>query len=248
MDKIFNKLHSYDIMGYLIPGIFTLTYIVFGLSLLNYSTYLFDKNIITDSIVFFVLCYYIGLINQEVGFFIEKYELKKSFKDTYSHNILKRNSQIISLQDKIKCWNIIRDHFKIPIDLHIKDKKQLNAKINEYGQNCYVQCRESLKYLYRNSNILNQSEVFNIHYGMSRNLLVSSLLSILYFSIITILLIYQNNHINIIALALTILSYVCSKMLYKRTQRYAKYHVSNTIKLYLTTYDNTESPSINITR
>ena len=142
----------------------------------------------------------------------------------------------------------MRDHFKISIDLHIKDTKHLNDKISEYGHNCYVQCRESLKYLYRNSNILNQSEVFNIHYGMSRNLLASSILSMLYFSIITILLTYQNNYINIIGLTLTILSYVCSKMLYKRTQRYAKYHVTNTIKLYLATYDNTESPSMNITR
>ncbi len=248
MDKIFNKLHSYDIMGYLIPGIFTLTYIIGGVSLLGYPVYLFDKNILTDSIAFFVLCYYIGLINQELGFFIECFELKRIFKDTYSNNILKKESKIISMQDKIKCWNIMRDHFKIPIDLHIKDTKQLNDKISEYGHNCYIHCRESLKFLYRNANILNQSEIFNIHYGMSRNLLSSSLFSMLYFSIITIFLTYQTNQINIIGLILTILSYVCSKMLYKRTHRYAKYHVSNTIKLYLATYDNTESPSINISR
>ena len=76
MDKIFNKLHSYDIMGYLIPGLFTISYVVYGLSMLQYSIDLFDKNIFTNSIVFFVFCYIAGLIIQEIGSMIERYELK----------------------------------------------------------------------------------------------------------------------------------------------------------------------------
>ena len=43
---------------------------------------------------------------------------------------------------------------------------------------------------------------------------------------------------------LVFIMYFCSKLLYRRTQRYAKYHVNNTIVLYLATYDNSEAPQI----
>ena len=248
MDKIFNKLHSYDIMGYFIPGLFTISYVIFGLSLLKYSINLFDKNIFTNSIVFFVFCYITGLLIQEIGSIIERYELKKIFKDTYSENILKKDSQIIPLTDKIKCWNILKKHFKIPIDLHIKDKNKLSNKIGEYGHICYTRCRETLKYAYRSANILNQSEIFNIHYGMSRNLLVSTLLGIIYFSIITIFLTLKTGQVYILCMILFLIMYFCSKLFYRRSQRYAKYHVNNTIALYLATYDNLEAPQIITTR
>ena len=230
MDKIFNKLHSYDIMGYFIPGLFTISYVIFGLSILKYSINLFDKNIFTNSIVFFVFCYIAGLLIQEIGSIIERYELKKIFKDTYSENILKKDSQII------------------PIDLHIKDKNKLSNKIGEYGHICYTRCRETLKYAYRSTNILNQSEIFNIHYGMSRNLLVSTLLGIIYFSIITIFLTLKTGQVYILCMILFLIMYFCSKLFYRRSQRYAKYHVNNTIALYLATYDNSEAPQIITTR
>lgn len=238
MDKIFNKLHSYDIMGYLIPGLFTISYVVYGLSMLQYSIDLFDKNIFTNSIVFFVFCYIAGLIIQEIGSMIERYELRKIFKDTYSENILKKDSQIITLTDKIKCWNIMKKHFKIPIDLHIKEKYKLSKKMGEYGHILMFRDNEYNKYAYRNANILNQSEVFNIHYGMSRNLLASTLLGIIYFSVIAIFLTLKTGQVYILGTILFLIMYFCSKLFYRRSQRYAKYHVNNTIALYLATYDN----------
>lgn len=248
MDNFFNKLHSYDIMGYLIPGIFTNSYVILGLSMLKYSINLFDKNLFTNSIVFFVFCYITGLLVQEIGSLIEQYELKKIFKDTYSGNILKKDSKIIALPDKIKCWNIMKKHFKIPVDLYVKDKNKLTDKICEYSHICYTRCRETLKYAYRNANILNQSEIFNIHYGMSRNLLASVLLGIIYFSIITIFFTFKMEQVYILGIILVFIMYFCSKLLYKRTQRYAKYHVNNTIILYLATYDNSDAPQIVTTR
>ena len=244
MDKILNKLHSYDIMGYLIPGLFTISYDIFGLSMLKYSIDLFDKNIFTNSIIFFVFCYIAGLLIQELGSILERYELKKIFKDTFSDNILKKDSKIITLTEKIKCWNILKNHFKIPINLHIKEKYKLSNKIGEYGHICYTRCRETLKYEYRNSNILNQSEVFNIHYGMSRNLLVSTLLGIIYFSVITMFFTFKAGQVYTLGTILFMIMYFCSKLFYRRSQRYAKYHVNNTITLYLATFDNSEAPQI----
>lgn len=231
-------------MGYLIPGLFTISYVIYGLSMLQYSIDLFDKNIFTNSIVFFVFCYIAGLIIQEIGSMIERYELRKIFKDTYSENILKKDSQIITLTDKIKCWNIMKKHFKIPIDLHIKEKYKLSKKMGEYGHICYIRCRETLKYAYRNANILNQSEVFNIHYCMSRNLLASTLLGIIYFSFITMFMTFKTGQVYILGTILFLIMYFGSKLFYRRSQRYAKYHVNNTITLYLATYDNSDAPQI----
>ncbi len=245
---MFDKLHSYDIMGYLIPGIFTISYIIFGLSMFGYSIDIFDKNFLNNSIVFFVFCYVTGLLVQEIGSIIERQELKQIFKDTYSENILKRNSQIISLYDKIRCWNILREHFKISINLRIRDNQKRINKICEYSHICYTRCRESLKFAYRNSNILNQSEVFNIHYGMSRNLLASSLLGIVYFSIITIISEIKTEQVCIEGIILIFIMFFCSKLLYKRTQKYAKNHVNNTITLYLSTYDSSNNPQIVVSR
>lgn len=248
MDKIFNKLHSYDIMAYLIPGIYTIAYILFGLSLLKYSIDIFDKNIFTNSIVFFVFCYITGLLIQEIGSTIEQYELKKIFKDTYSNDILKKESQIITLTDKIKCWNILKKHFNIPIDLKTKDKNNRSKKLSEYSHLCYIRCREFLKYAYRNANILNQSEIFNIHYGISRNLLAASLFAIFYFSLITVFLIIATEKIYFHGIMLMFIMYICSKLLYKRTQKYAKYHVCNTITLYIATYDNSGNTEFSVSR
>ena len=132
----------------------------------------------------------------------------------------------------------MKKHFKIPIDLHIKEKYKLSKKMGEYGHICYIRCRETLKYAYRNANILNQSEVFNIHYGMSRNLLASTLLGIIYFSVIAIFLTLKTGQVYILGTILFLIMYFCSKLFYRRSQRYAKYHVNNTIALYLATYDN----------
>lgn len=238
MDKIFNKLHTYDIMGYLIPGIYTISYIILGLSLLKYSVNIFNKNILTSSIVFVTLSYIVGLFIQEIAYKIEKYELKHIFKDTYSFDILNKASTIISKNDKLTCWKILKKHFKIFIDLRTKNIHERNKKIRNYSQSCYERCRELLKYKYRNENCLNQSEIFNIHYGMSRNLLAASLLAIIYFSIITIILICVYGKFSIIGILYCCTMYACSKLMYGRTQRYARYHVKNTIMLYITTYSN----------
>lgn len=246
MDKIFNKFHPYDIMSYLIPGIFTITYIYLGFYFLNFSINLFDNNFLTNSVVFFIVCYYSGLIIHEIGYLIEKYELKKIFEDTYSNNILRKNSSILKEEDRVKCWNILKDHFNIPINLRLNTAQLIDKKICNYGQICYERCRESLKYTYRATGTLNQSEIFNIHYGMSRDLLATSLIAIMYFGFITIFNIVQTMKFPILPFILIFVMYVCSKFLYNRTKRFAKHHVSNTITLYLSTCNNSNSPSFTI--
>ena len=73
---------------------------------------------------------------------------------------------------------------------------------------------------------------------MSRNLLASTLLGIIYFSVIAIFLTLKTGQVYILGTILFLIMYFCSKLFYRRSQRYAKYHVNNTIALYLATYDN----------
>ncbi len=246
MDKVFSCLHLYDILACFVPGIFTVIYIAFGLKLLNFPPQTFSTNILTESIAFFVVCYYVGLIVQEIGKFVETYDFKRLFKDTFSNGILLKDSKIISIYDKRKCWNVLKEHFGIGIDLRIQNKNKLKEKIMEYGHLLYVRCREALKFVYKNTDKLNQSEIFNIQYGLSRNLAATSLVALGYFSTINVWLIMQCGSLLNMSLPLILFFYVCSRLFYNRSKRFACYHVQNVITLYLSTYDNSNSPRMTI--
>ena len=75
MQNIFEKFHTYDIVAYLIPGIFTVCYICYGMHLMCLIPQKMVNNFITDSVAFFVISYYVGIIIHEISYLLQKYEL-----------------------------------------------------------------------------------------------------------------------------------------------------------------------------
>lgn len=236
MQNIFEKFHTYDIVAYLIPGIFTVCYVCYGMHLMYLIPQKMVNNFITDSVAFFVISYYVGIIIHEISYLLQKYELYRLWEKPYSQKLLHKNCNVLNNMDIQKGWKILKEDFGIDIKLRFKNIKDLSKKIDEYSQILYERCRECLKYEYKNYRKLDQAEIFNIHYGLARNLLASTLIAIIYFSIVTIYIYMNKLPFFILSIVIMLLSYIFTKLLYHRAQKYAIYHVRNVIILYLSIF------------
>lgn len=236
MQNIFERLHTYDIVAYLIPGVFTICYICFGMHLMHLIPERLTSNLITDSIMFFVMAYYLGIIIHEMSYRLQKIELHRLWGKPYSKKLLHKNCNVLNDIDIKNGWKILKEDFSIDINLRFKNTTDLDKKIDEYSQILYERCRECLKYEYKNYRKLDQAEIFNIHYGLARNLLASTLIAIIYFSVVTIYIYINKLPFFILSIVLMLLSYIFAKLLYQRAQKYAIYHVRNVIILYLSIF------------
>ena len=238
MHNIFEKLHTYDIVVYLIPGIFTICYICYGIHLMHFMPQNRVNNLITDTVAFFVISYYVGIIIHEASYLLQEFELNRLWDKLYSKKLLHKNCSILSPEDRQKGWHIIKNDFGIKVDLRFKNYEELNKKIDDYSQSLYERCRESLKYKYKNNRKLDQAEIFNIHYGLARNLLASTLIALIYFCIVAVYIYIKQLPFFALAISLMGLLYIFSKLLYQRAEKYAKHHVSHAIIMYLSIFHN----------
>ena len=239
MQNIFEKFHTYDIVAYLIPGIFTVCYVCYGMHLIDLIPLDSKNNLITDSVAFFIILYYIGIVIHEISYRMQKLELHRLWKKPYSKMLLHKDCDILNMVDKRKGWDILKEDFGIKIDLRTKNLVELNEKIDNYSQILYERCRECLKYEYKNFRKLDQEEIFNIHYGLARNLLASTLIAIVFFAVIAIYIHINQLPFFTLSVILMLISYIFAKLLYQRAQKYAIYHVRHVIILYLSIFGDT---------
>ncbi len=230
-DNIINKLHLYEFLGYLIPGSVFVFILLFALNLIDFKIKLKIENEFIGFILYFAGIYFIGIVLHEISNLTESHELKKLWNGFPSTRFLLKNETLISEHDKKLCWKYAREHFSMKINLKCP-KNESEKRIRSFSHQIYMKFRAYIKELGIPEVLLNESEMFNIHYGMCRNFLATSLISIIMFGTMTIYLILQHKS-YLLSLVLAFAFYGISWLLYRRTKRFADYHLRSSILAYI---------------
>lgn len=244
--NLINKINLYEFSAYLVPGTIFLFFINVGLNLYGFNTDIFRTNIVVDSIFAFVLFYFSGLLLHELSNLYQHYELLKIIGGFPSKQFLQKECRLICEDDKKICWRLAKKHLFLDINLRHNNKVELVSKISSYSQIIYEKFRESLKNDYANSDVINQAEVFNNHYGMYRTLITMSLCLIVYFGCISTLACITKSDSLIFSILLMLSFYFSSKILSVRLKRFANYHVKGIITQYISKNNNLNQPSLTI--
>lgn len=208
MSQILEKLGIYDLLAVLLSGISILTFTLLSLDLVyNIQIHSIEVN---ESIVFLVVSYFMGLIFQEVGSFIQNHALFK--KNTLLDDALKAED---GSHIKLSCLERKR------VDEYVKEKLPAGKTDYDNGE-IYNYCKF---YVFRNCNTVRLDRDQSIA-AMSRSLSLYFCIMI-FFSLIAIIF-YPSRY----AFILLGVSIFFTAVLYFRFLRFTKMRYINIYKLF----------------
>lgn len=214
MDSALEKVGLYDFFGVFLTGILVVSIVLF-LNLPLAPLLVNTDNSIINLIVFFLECYFIGAVLQEISSFIDTKFF--NFQQSARSSFLNENNNIIKNDLELKSFR----HSANKI-LGIKEKNhRYTSSENEY---VFFYCKSFLEIKGKDGTV----ERINSLYAMSRSLIVALTLCLLVY------LFYNSTtpsaEKNPIIFALLIL--IC--IFFRRAKRFSKYRVRKIMRLYIT--------------
>lgn len=209
MSNILEKIGIYDLLAVLLSGICISTFTVLVLQFV-YEISIDVNTQINETLLFFVVSYFLGLIFQEISSFIQK-------------KILKRNNRL--LQSALKTSNSssfqLTDTEKNGVYAYVVDVLELDP--NEENDNTVYNYCKYYVLENKNTSLIDKDQSIS---SMGRSLS-------LYFAILSFM-IYINNIFqpSIIKNALVISSIFFSVLLFYRYVRFAKLRYVNIFRLF----------------
>lgn len=210
MDSALEKMGLYDFFGVLLSGIVSVT-ICYLLQLPIMKLFTSTRNSGIDTIIFLLACFFVGLLLQEIGSFMDKQIWK-----------FKKNAQTLYLQENNK---IIKNELEAR-EVEILSKEILKGKDKSVSDDS--KCEFIFNYCKTRLELENKCERvnrINSLYGMSRSFLVS-------IPIITLLYIGYSE-CNCATIWMIIGAVIVWRIFYWRTKRFAEYRVRVVFRLYL---------------
>lgn len=210
MQNLPNQFNVYDVLSYLIPG-----FIAVCLALLFLNNIFEILNILNSAFCIFAIIpisFVVGVIFHE-------------FSNIFERFITTRPSEKILLKD----CHLLTDEEKEFSCRKAKDCFQLKFKNITYKDSHSIYClfRSALK---KDSNKLEfiEAELFNIYYGLARNLFAIFLFYTILFFIFSF---YEN--FGKIYIVLSLILFIFTLLMYRRVNRFAEYHVVAIFRAYL---------------
>ena len=210
MNNLPKQFNNYDVLAYVVPGyvaLFLLAYIfqfLYGLPK--------DINITLLITLSVIVAYVLGVLFHEFSNILES----KLFT-RHSEKILLGDSSLLSTEEKSKAILDAKNNFGLVFD-------QIDSKYSSY---IYSIFRSSLKKNSTNPEYI-ESEIFNVHYGMCRNLFGIFLA----FALCVFILGLTHWFSLKLLLVDSILSLI-AWIIHRRAERFSKYHVVGVFRAYL---------------
>ena len=210
MQNLPNQFNVYDVLSYLIPG-----FIAVCLALLFLNNIFEILNILNSAFCIFAIIpisFVVGVIFHE-------------FSNIFERFITTRPSEKILLKD----CHLLTDEEKEFSCREAKDCFQLKFKNITYKDSHSIYClfRSALK---KDSNKLEfiEAELFNIYYGLARNLFAI----FLFYTILFFIFSFDENF-GKIYIVLSLILFIFTLLMYRRVNRFAEYHVVAIFRAYL---------------
>ena len=208
VSKILDKLGIYDLVAVLLSGICIFTFSILVLQLIYKIP--IDINLqVYETLLFFVLSYFLGLVFQEISSFIQK--------STHKNNRLLKAALKTSNNSHI----FLTDIEKNGVYLYVTEKLNLNPDEDN----------DNIVYNYCKFYILENSDTTRIDKDQSISSMGRSLS--LYFALLTFI-VFVNCFFqpSIIKIVLVIISVCFSILLYYRCIRFAKLRYINIFRIF----------------
>lgn len=210
MQSLPSQFNNYDVLAYLIPGFIALLLFVLFLSfIIQIPT---DINAAILIFSFIPLSYVAGIIFHEISNIFEMIFLNRPSK-----YILLDDCDLISEEEKKESIEDAKKYFHL-------DFEQISDK---YSNLIYNLFRSALKENANKPEFI-EAELFNVHYGLYRNLF--GIFSI--YSIGFILATLCNFH-KIEFILIDIILLILSLLMYRRANRFSNYHVRGIFRSFL---------------
>lgn len=210
MQNLPNQFNVYDVLSYLIPG-----FIAVCLALLFLNNIFEILNILNSAFCIFAIIpisFVVGVIFHE-------------FSNIFERFITTRPSEKILLKD----CHLLTDEEKEFSCREAKDFFQLKFKNITYKDSHSIYClfRSALKE-YSNKPEFIEAELFNIYYGLARNLFAI----FLFYTILFFIFSFDENF-GKIYIMLSLILFIFTLFMYRRVNRFAEYHVVAIFRAYL---------------
>lgn len=210
MQNLPNQFNVYDVLSYLIPG-----FIAVCLALLFLSNIVDVSNVLNSSLIILAIIpisFVVGIIFHEFSNIFEKFITKRP-----SEKILLQDCHLLTDEEKEFSCQEAKDFFQLKFrDITCKD-----------SHNIYCLFRSALKE-YSNKPEFIEAELFNIYYGLARNLFAIFLFYTMLFLIFSF-----DETFGIIYLLLDLILFLLTLLMYRRVNRFAEYHVVAIFRAYL---------------
>lgn len=210
MQNLPNQFNIYDVLSYLIPGFVAVCFAL--LFLIN----IFDISIILSSTLFVLaiipISFVVGIIFHEFSNICEKLITKKP-----SEKILLQNCYLLTDEEKAFSYKEAREFFNLKFE-------EVNPKDSH---SIYCLFRSALKERANKPEFI-EAELYNVYYGLARNLFAI----FLFYTILFFMFSFDENFGKIyIVLSLTL--FIFTLLMYRRVNRFAEYHVVAIFRAYL---------------
>lgn len=210
MQNLPNQFNVYDVLSYLIPGFIA---ICFALLFLNNMFEI--ANILNSAFIIFAIIpisFVVGIVFHEFSNIFEKFIIIRP-----SEKILLKDCHLLTDEEKEFSCQEAKAFF------HLK----FNNITCKDSHNIYCLFRSALKE-YSNKPEFIEAELFNIYYGLARNLFAIFLFYTILFSLFSFSELLNKNYIVI-----DIVLFVLTLLMYRRVNRFAEYHVTAIFRAYL---------------
>lgn len=212
MQNLPSQFNVYDVLSYLIPGFIA---VILGVLFLN-NILEIDYNINSGIIIFISVpvSFVIGIIFHEFSNIFEMYIMERS-----SENILLEKSELLSQPEK---------NFTIEEANNIFGLNLNNKEINKNDSHLiYCLIRSVLKE-HANKTEYIEAEIFNINYGIYRNLFAIFLFYSILYSLFSL-----NSTFGHVYFLFGLILFILTILMYRRANRFAKYHVIGIFRAFL---------------
>ena len=213
MQNLPNQFNVYDVLSYLIPGFIAICLMLLFLgNIFNISNISNILNSPLTIIAIIPISFVAGIIFHEFSNIFEKFIVQKP-----SEKILLQNCHLLTSEEIEFSCQEARDFFKLKFE-EIKPKD---------SHNIYCLFRSALKE-YSNKPEFIEAELYNIYYGLARNLF-----AIFLFYTVLFLVFSFNNESAINYILIAIILFILTLLMYRRVNRFAQYHVVGIFRAYL---------------
>ena len=212
MQNLPNQFNEYDVLSYLIPGFIAVCLALLFLKNINIVEI---SNMLNSAFIVFAIIpisFVVGVIFHEFSNIFEKFITKRP-----SEKILLKDCHLLTDEEKEFSCQEAKDFFQLKFNnITCKDSHSI-----------YCLFRSALKE-HSNKHEFIEAELFNIYYGLARNLFAIFLYYTILFSLFSFSELLNKNYIVI-----DVVLFVLTLLMYRRINRFAEYHVVAIFRAYL---------------
>ena len=218
LNKILVKLGIYDLMAVLFTGIIicTLTVLIVNVLKWNYLLSMFDLKSeifeLNNSLTFLVISYFIGLIFQEIGSFVQKH-------------IVNRNNSLLKKALKVSdnSYMFMTAKERDSVFEHISSK--IDCIVNNDQQNCLEKYNINMVYNYCKHYVMKNIDTSRIDRDQSLSAMARSLYVYFFIMFITTSIsffyCYFSGVLNMMYLIVSVITIFIALLMYNRSCRFA---------------------------